>query len=264
MKKTLQNKIAEKIKEDNMKPTSRYHFLLKEVSLWTGTILALILASLSTGSIIFSSFNGQLMSPQLLIWFSILRITLIILFVILAVHQIVNSVQGYKRRKRSYLLIGLVLIGIFGSFTFESRLSGFFERNIGSAGLTEQVNRYWSDPINQGLLAGELKEVTNDGLLLLSALDGTIHIIDAQNIEPENQSLFIESLRVKMVGYENSGIFYPCSVAPWKLRGAGRESHPEYGNVLDGNINFAGQRSININFKKTFERKNSIIRTNSC
>lgn len=264
MKKTLNNKILQKIKTDNIEPKAKWEFIVKEVILWIGVAITLVFASFSAGSLFFTSANSQLVPPHLFFWFSVIKVFIIILFIILAIYQIMKVEQGYKRTKRTYLFIGLIAVGIIGASLFGSRLSGRIEQGIGPGGIVKHTYEYWSEPHNNGLLAGELIEVTRDGFLLFESLNGDSHIIDTQFINEDEQVLFIDTLRVKMVGYENSGIFYPCSVAPWELRRGGPEKHPRYEEVTDGNIHFGDVKSVGKNFQATFERKNEIMRTNSC
>jgi hypothetical protein len=264
MKHSMNNKILQKIQNENIQPKPKWQFIVKEFLLWIGIFVSLLLASLSAGSMLFNTINANLIPLHLFFWFSGLRILLVGLFVVLAIYQIMNAEQGYKRTRQTYLFIILIVIGLIGSTLFGSRLSGQIERGIGFPGIVTQANEYWSDPEINGLLAGELQEITNNGLLLFNSLDDGIHIIDAQFIREDDANLFIESLRVKMVGYQDSGIFYPCAVAPWKLKRGGFEKHSEYKNLRDGNINFVKDRGLGSNFNKTFERKNEILRTNSC
>lgn len=264
MKKALNNKILQRIKKENIEPKAKWQFVVKEITLWVGILISLVLASFSVGSIFFSSANSQLVPPHLFIWFNVIRVFIIIIFIVLAVYQIMKVEQGYKRTKRTYLFIGLIAIGLVGASFFGSRLSGRIEQGIGPGGIVGQAQKYWSNPNSNGLLAGELIEVTRDGFFLFESLNGDSHIVDAQFINEDEQVLFINSLRVKMVGYETSGVFYPCVVAPWELRRGGPEKHPRYEDVKDGNISFGDIKKIGKDFETNFERKNEILRTNNC
>lgn len=264
MNKSLNNKILEKIQQEQIQPKPKWQFTLKEIALWVGTGISLVLASVAAGSFIFQSVNAPLVPPHLFLWFGLIRIAVIILFIILAIYQIVRIARGYKRTKQIYLIIGLIIIGIIGSVFFASRISGNIERGIGRGGLVTQAIDYWSQPHEGGLLAGELIEVTNDGYLLIQGLDDSTHIVDARFIETKDHEIFIDFLRVKMVGYEDEGIFYPCAVEPWEIRRAGGERHPEYQGLIDGNQRFNDIQKSYEGFRKIFERKNDIIRTKIC
>ena len=264
MKNSLHNKILENIQKENLQPKPRWQFVLREIVLWVGTILSLLLASLALGSFIFQSANAVILPPHIQIWFGAIRISAILIFVVLAMYQIVRIGQGYKRTKQMYVIIGFVIIGIIGSLFFASRITGRIEGTIGSTGLIEQAQHYWSEPNETGLLAGELIEISDDGFIIFESLDAKIHIVDAQYIESAEQNLFIEFLRVKMIGFEEGGIFYPCTIAPWEVRRSGFESHKEYGKVRDGNVRFTKEQEVNNLFNGYLERKNDIIRTNQC
>jgi hypothetical protein len=262
MNKSLNKKILEQIQDQKIQPTSKWNFKLREMLLWIGIGISLLLASFSVGSFIFQSVNSLLLPPHLHVWFAGIRIFLIILFITLAVFQILRTRKGYKRKYSLYLFIGFLLIGISGSVFFATRTTGIIERSLGSAGLIERGNNYWSEPETTGLLAGELIEITNEGYLLCEALDESLHVLDIISID--NKDIFIDFLRVQMVGYEQDGVYYPCSVQPWRVRLAGPERDTEYGVLENGNIEFRKQNTLRNNFIKTFERKSEIIRTNSC
>ena len=61
----LHKKILEHIDQKNIQPKARIWFILKEVLLWVGIALSLMLASLSAGSFIFQSINSILIPPHL-------------------------------------------------------------------------------------------------------------------------------------------------------------------------------------------------------
>ncbi|MFT6361510.1 MAG: hypothetical protein ACJAV6_000625 [Candidatus Paceibacteria bacterium] len=263
MKNSLHNKILENIQKNNVKQKPRWQFVFKESLLWIGTGLSLALASFAAGSFIFQSANTMILPPSLQVWLGIIRILLIALFIILATYQVMRIGRGYKRTKRIYAVVGLLLIMIIGSLLFASRISGNIERGIGPQGLIQRAQNYWSNPVETGLLAGELIEITEEGYLLFDSLDGGTHIIDAQFIS-EQEELFVDFLRVKMVGYENTAIFYPCSLAPWEVHRSGQERHLEYDGLRDGNIRFGDNKELQNDFNNYFERKEEIVRTNQC
>lgn len=264
MNKVFNKKIFQQINKENIQPKSRWQFVIREILLWLGTTLSLLLASMSAGSFIFQSANFMLVPPGTKILFGAIRIAVIILFIIFAVYQVQRIGRGYKRKRQVYTITGLVIIGIIGSLFFASRISGRIEQEIGPQGLIQQAERHWSDPKTIGLLAGELSEITNDGYLLIESLDGGIHVIDSQHIHIDEQKIFVEFLRVKMVGYEEGNIFYPCSVAPWEVRLGGKEKHSEYKGIRDGNMKFSKEENHINSFQDYFERKDDIVRTNQC
>ena len=133
---------------------------------------------------------------------------------------------------------------------------------MGSAGTLRQGKDYWSQPAKTGLLAGELIEITDQGYMMFEALDGSIHILDIAKIE--KNTIFVDFLRVRMVGYESNGIYYPCVVAPWEVKKGRPEKRSDYGKLRDGNIQFSRQDISQENFRKTFERKSEIVRINRC
>lgn len=262
MKKTLPKKILERIESENLEPRPKFIFTLREVILWVGIGISAFLASVSVGSFIFQSINTILLPPHLHVFFGLIRIGLIILFIVLIVFQVVHTEKGYKRKNTAYVAFGSIIIGIVGYIFFSTQFTGIIEQRIGGLGSIQQGKTYWSEPHKTGLLAGEMIEITDSGYVLFEALDNSTHVLDARNIN--NPEIFIDFLRVKMVGYEVDGIYYPCKVSSWRLRQAGPEKRLEYGDVQNGNISFGKENHSGKLFKNFLERKAEIVRTNKC
>lgn len=264
MKTSLKNKIVSQIQSQQLQPKERWKFIVQEIALWLGTIISLLLASLAAGSFIFQSVNSAALPSHIVLWFGFIRIALSALFIVLAIYQVLRIAQGYKRSRRMYVIIGLLVVVGIGSLFFAARITGTIESRIGSSGLVNQAQKYWSLPKETGLLAAELIEITNDGYLLMQGFDNRTHIVDTRYIDRNEQDIFIDFLRVKTVGYYDNGIFYPCAVAPWELKQTVRESRSDYRNIRNGNIQFSKGERNQKNFNSTFERKTEIVRTNSC
>lgn len=262
MNKPLNKKILETIESQNIQPRSKQRFKIREIILWVGIGISLVLASMSVGSFIFQSVNNLLLPPNLHILFAGIRIILIVLFLALAIFQILRTDKGYRRRNSIYLLIGTLIITIIGFFFFITQATSVIESALGRGGVLKQGKEYWSQPEKTGLLAGEMVEITDQGYVVFEALDQSVHVLDI--VEIEKSTILIDFLRVQMVGYEDNGIYYPCVVVPWKVTKGRPEKRLEYGSLRDGNIAFS-RENISINhFKQIFERKSEIIRNKSC
>lgn len=264
MKTETNKKILAKIQQENIQPKSPWYFRAKEFFLWVGTILFLVIAAFTLGSFIYQSANAVLLPPHLFIVFSAARILLIFVSLIFVIYQIRRTKKAYKKTKHFYLGISIIIITLLGSLIFSSRLAGRFEEKIGRVGITQNVKNYWSTPKTAGLLAGELSYINTDGYMIINDFQDREHIVDARYVPEHEQDVFIRALRVKMVGYERENIFYPCSIAPWKLRRAPKKFIYNYGSSHDGNIIFDNNPKRYLEFEKTFERKNEIIRNNRC
>lgn len=264
MKTETNKKILAKIQQENIQPKSPWYFRAKEFFLWVGTVLFLVIAAFTLGSFIYQSANAVLLPPHLFIVFSAARILLIFVSLIFVIYQIRRTKKAYKKTKHFYLGISIIIITLLGSLIFSSRLAGRFEEKIGRVGVTQNVKNYWSTPKTAGLLAGELSYINTDGYMIINDFQDREHIVDARYVPEHEQDVFIRALRVKMVGYERENIFYPCSIAPWKLRRAPKKFIYNYGSSHDGNIIFDNNPKRYLEFEKTFERKNEIIRNNRC
>jgi len=262
MNKALNKKILEHIDAQDLKPTSKTYFQAKEVVLWLGVMIALLLAGILAGSFGIQISNTMVLPPILDLIFGLVRIGLILLVLLFALVQILNTEKGYKRTKKLYMSIGIFCAVGIGSLLFFTNISGNIEPRIGQSGIINQSKDHWTQP-ESGLLAAELQEITDDGYLIMKDFNNNYHIVDTENLPEDKQDLFIDFLRVRMIGFEDGDIFYPCSVAPWELRGSPRQTKDGYILQRD-NVQFSkGRRSHEV-FKNIFERKSEIVRTNKC
>jgi len=263
MNTPLNKKILENIQEQNLEPKSLHYFFAKEILLWIGTFLALVLGGISAGSFIFQIYNASFVPPHLIIIFTLTRIIIIIISLSIALYQIIHTKKGYKRTRKKYIIFILFIVTCIGSLLFFTNISGVVENRIGNAGLIRQSRDYWSQP-EQGLLSGQLDYINADGYYLVRNFKDELHRVDVRNIDVQQQNIFTDFPRVRIVGYEQDSIFYPCAVAPWEIRGATREKNPRSRNINKGTREPLNQKRNHINFTKTFERKNEIVRTNRC
>lgn len=263
MNTPINKKILHAIDNQELSPKPIYYFTLKETALWIGTVCSFVLGGISLGSFIFQIFNIGIIPIHISFISIIIRILIILISISFAIYQILNTKKGYKRTRRKYIIIGFFIISIVGSLLFFTNISGKVEGRIGNVGLVTQSKAYWTQA-KQGTLAGELIEINTDGYLIVNDFQDNPHIVDAENITKNNQDIFIDFLRVRMVGYERNGIFYPCAVAPWELKGLGKQKISEQETLIDGNIKYSQGKRINGKFKEYFERKDDIVRTNSC
>jgi hypothetical protein len=262
MNKEFNKKILSRIESTAAEPKPSYYFSLREWLLHLGVIVSVVLAAILMGSLVFQFSNTMVLPPKISWLFGFTRLMLIILALVFAVYQIVLTEKGYKQRKRFYVLLSIFTVAILGSLLFFTNLSGDIENRVGTSGFIAQSREYWTQP-ESGVLAAELQEITNDGYLLMNDFNNQVHVVDIQYIDENMQDLFIDFLRVRMVGYENGNIFYPCAVAPWELHGAPKKEKNGYFLQKD-NIQFSQSKRNHDSFKNIFERKNEIMRNNRC
>lgn len=263
MSKEFNKKILTEIQSRGLRPKPRRYFRYIQLLLWVGTIVSFVLGGISIGSFIFQISNPLLIPLELSLLFAVLRIGIILVSLFIGVYQVVHIDKGYKRTKKFYIGIGLFILAIFGSFLFLGNFSGSLEKTFGQQGIINRSTKHWVQP-EKGLLAAELNGVSSEGYLLVTALDQSLHVVDPVYLSEQEQDIFIDFLRVRMVGYQQDEIFYPCAVSPWKIRGLGSETHPYYEKIHKGNKQFSESKRSPKDFKKVFERKTEIIRNNKC
>ena len=259
----LNKKILENIREHKLEPKSSYYFLSKEILLWIGTFLALILGSISVGSFIFQIYNASLVPPPMIIIFTLIRIILIIISLSIALYQILHTKKGYKRTQKKYIILVSFIITCIGSVLFFSNISGVVEERIGNAGLIRQSRNHWAQP-NKGLLSGQFNQINNNGYNTIRDFKNELYLVDVQNIDIEELHRVKDFPRVRMVGYQKDNIFYPCAITPWEIRGTIREKNSRFNSLNKKDTTSLNQKINKDNFIKTLEKKNEIIRTHRC
>ncbi len=264
MKTQKNNSILNNIKQQQIQPKSVWYFRLREYALWLGITLALVVAGFAGGSLVFQTANYHLLPANIIWWFGFARGLILLIALMSAIFMILKTGRGYKRTWFHYFVLGFIVVGSLAAGLLSSRISGSIESWMGQIGVSRRAMVHWSMPEQTGLLAGELYEIDDNGYALVTDLENSIHIVDIAGLPTEDVEILLASLRVRMVGYEYQEIFYPCVIAPWRLRLAAPENHPDYGRIVDGNRLFADLPDSYDYFHDFYERKSEIVRMYNC
>ena len=208
----LADQITQKIKQENIRPKARWHFLLRDYLLWTVFILNLLF-----GAVFFAVFLLALDNSILaLFWrkryswsyffqsIPFLRLGLLILFVFLAYYNYRYTPRGYRRRTQTIIAMSLVIITMTGLTIFALGWSKHIDSNL-SRHLPfyhhweQRQKEIWQKP-EEGLLSGVITKVNENSLELLD-LNGKVWEVElsAAVIRGPRRNL-TPGQRIKVVG----------------------------------------------------------------
>ena len=157
----IEDKILNKIKKENLKPTSVWYFLLRDYSLWNLVLLSILFSALSIAPIIFIIDNLELGYVKH-ISESAMQFILLMLpypFIILAILCTYLSLKAWQKTKKGYkvqgkyvliisLILSLMLGIILNLFTFGQNIDDTFDKHTGGfyRGLGERREANWFNP----------------------------------------------------------------------------------------------------------------------
>lgn len=163
------SKIIERIREEEIKPTPKWFFWLKNSLIWISFLLAVIMGALafsvillaiqqtdfSIGSHIYHSKIEMLLGILPFIW-----LIFVIVFLGVAITSIRNSRRGYKFSAFKMVSISILLSVAIGTLFFlgggSDQLEKAFELNVLSyKSIDERKAMVWSQP-TAGYLAGKI------------------------------------------------------------------------------------------------------------
>ena len=231
-KKDIASSIMEKIEDGAIKPRPRWEFLLKNYSIWFMGILAVVVGSVATSSIIFAIRNAdwflyrRLSDSFLIHVFKVmpfLWIGFLVLFVLIAIYQIKHTKRGYKYSLAIIVLGNIVVSMILGSvlyvFGFGHLIDVYAGRFVPSyQAIEERREEMWTQPEN-GLLAGIVLGTSTKDVLLQDFAGGTWNIA-TDRLEPVDMMILSLAQEVAVVGNViSTSTFEACAVRPWNIFG---------------------------------------------
>ena len=238
----------EKIKKEEIKPTSRWVFLAKNIFTWLALLCLVVLGVISFSLIIFliSQLDWEICSQMgiRLHWLSpvfyvpIFWFLLSILFAFLAFREIRKTKKGYRYNSSIIVLVLTAVFSVFGFFFYLSREServhGVFSgQNSNYKKMSELKERQWSQP-ELGFLGGIILQIgdTNSQFKLMDFEEHNwvVNYDDDLIIMPG--VLLLPNERVKIIGQEievdtdeEDDVFQAREIRPWegsKGPGAGK------------------------------------------
>ncbi|MCK5096351.1 MAG: hypothetical protein KAR24_03290 [Candidatus Pacebacteria bacterium] len=231
-RKDIADSIMEKIERESIKPKPRWEFLLKNYSIWFTGILAVVVGSVATSSIIFAIRNAdwflyrRLSDSFLIHVFKVmpfLWIGFLVLFVLIAIYQIKHTKRGYKYSLAIIVLGNIFVSMILGSvlyvFGFGHLIDVYAGRFVPSyQAIEERREEMWTQPEN-GLLAGIVLGTSTKDVLLQDFAGGTWNIT-MDKLKPVDVIILSLAQEVAVVGNViSTSTFEACAVRPWNIFG---------------------------------------------
>jgi len=234
----IMNKISEevlkKIKEENIKPKSYWHFVTKNYCIWFLFGISIILGSFSFGMILFMfrqldwdiyHYLGNSFLKTVFISLPYLWFVFFILFLSVAYYNFVHTKRGYRYRFIFILFISLAISAIFGTGLyfngFSENLENIFSQKIPYYNkLVYTCESQWMYP-EKGLLAGTITQlgISKNSFRLIDCKN-QLWEVNIDNTIWKGKLEPLTGLRIKLIGkMEDASHFKAIEIRPWKGKG---------------------------------------------
>ncbi len=268
-KKTISEKILERIETEKVAPKARYYFVGRNVVMWSLAGTSILVGAVAVSTIIFRTHNiwrilpprmsyHQVIFSEFLNLVPLLWLVIFVSFGCLAYMEIRHTRQGYKYELSTLLLLMVVTSGALGIVLYVLG-SGYMVDQVASKHLSFQPQiemlqrRYWLNP-DQGFLVGEVGTTTTETFTLVDPQGFIWSVSYASTTPTEDRGFVVTTQRVGLLGnvldLENR-MFEVCRVKPFEVRGRGvflKHALP----------------SMSVSIEKLDERKILIVRNNEC
>lgn len=235
-------KVLDRIEEEKVIPRARWHFLLRNVVLWSLWIASVVVGAMAVAAAIFFVMNFQwrlyMATHESLSSFVVASlpyawIVTLILFTLLAYENIRHTKRGYR-----YPLWVIVALNITGS-----ALGGVVLYAVGGGQFVDETiggripmhrpffameKERWMQP-ERGLLAGAVEGVHDEqGTLTLRAFDATEWTIETASLHDIDWKVINDFSEVRIVGVpvatttsdgSHERLLHACFVLPWEVHG---------------------------------------------
>ncbi|MCA9351867.1 hypothetical protein KC901_01440 [Patescibacteria group bacterium] len=273
MTKDTQKRILDIINERQVTPLPRWYFVLKQTFIWLGIVTSCFIASFLVALLVFQVGNFGMLPPHRAPLFILVTGIALAIFIGLAIYQVKQTKNAYRRQTWKYIAGILALSFILGVVFFSVRLHERFERTFPRGarliGGIATIEEFWVDPAS-GLLAGTITAYEPEGdTLSLTVFDGDEYVISLDEVLVTDRRALDVYNEIRLVGYATGDdMFHACSIAPWVLRGGPERPplrttwQPPRRPLRDGSP--AMQLNPRETFIKFFETKSEIVRSNEC
>jgi len=245
----IADKIIKTIKEKNIKPKPRWHFIVRQVLIWLASILSIAVGSFAFSVILFRLVNNDWeilkfinRSPaaHMLNTLPYIWIVLLILFVGLAYYNTRHTKGAYKYHAYWFLiaslLVSIALGGMLYAFGLGPRVHYAAEKIPIIKGLMYDKDLAW-DKAEDGFIAGEVTEMLSGvGMFELEDLSNYKWIIrPGEKYYPPPEDFIIEQgVKLRIYGEKiDKEIFEAMKVMPYQ-KGPGIEKGKIPGKRLNG------------------------------
>lgn len=225
---SIEDKILQKIKDEKLRPTSLWYFLLKDYSLWGLVFLSIVLAGMSVAPILFTLSNLELgylkhISDNIFFFFlTIIPYPWIILCIITTYFADIawKKTKGGYKFKGSFvfsvsvllsLLLGIVLnifhLGKILDEGVEARGYGYYK------GVEARKQENWFNPEN-GRLIGRVKEIQLNEFVIVNTKNNFEEDVLYDETVPGYENVVMDN-SIRVIGYKaDDAGFTACAIFP--------------------------------------------------
>ncbi len=282
--KDFKKGILETIESRQIKPKSKWCFLLKDYIVWVFGIISILVGGVATSVTIFTFINSDWASyrylsdsfPEYIIKTApFLWIVFLILFIFVADYNFTHTKKGYKYSVSKVVGLSVLVSIILGSLFYQVGFAHVADYELGRylSGyqmMTEKRQRLWNQP-DKGLLAGTLISSEKSDTLVLKDFEDKEWNVAVDKLMPIHFIILDNVETVAFVGYiKGDNVFEACDVKPWQIKGesqylrekihnqmmeSGIESPLPLGNMDDLRMKF---REENLNERNIFKLRNNM------
>jgi hypothetical protein len=235
----ISKNILQKIKKEKIQPYSKKHFLLKKSIVWTLFGLSILLGIVASSVTIFQlkhtdwdlyDRSNYSLLEFLAIVIPYFWLIFLMIFIGIAYNYFRRTEKGYRYHTLLIIAISIIvsIIGGIGVYQtgFSERIEAVFQENIPVYRMINRGrHRMWMSP-EQGLLAGEIKEIISAEEIELIDLHGNNWVIDISRAFWRGRLRPEVGLEIKLIGkIKFKGQFVATEIRPLqgrRMQGRGR------------------------------------------
>ena len=174
-------KILEQIKESKIKPTPKWHFILKNYSIWTAFAFSVLIGSLSFSVMLYILMDGnwdvykyvdKSFIEYIILSLPYFWILFISAFIALTYYNYKHTKKGYKYASYLVIVLSIIVSFVFGgtlfAFGLGEKIDQILSHNIPyyQQKIIENKIERWHHP-RDGLLIGTMQEAVSDEKIII-------------------------------------------------------------------------------------------------
>jgi hypothetical protein len=215
-------KILEKIKEEKIKPTPKWHFLLKNYFIWAAFAISVLIGSLSFSVILYIltdsnwdiyKYLDKNFAEYLLLSLPYFWILFIIGFILLSYYNYKHTKKGYKYASYLVIILSVVISFVFGGTLFAFGLGEKIDQALSNnipyyqQKIIENKIERWHHP-EKGLLIGTVEEAISDEEVIVKDFENKEWLVKLEEKIPKEIMEQRINKEIRMIGEkENEGKF---------------------------------------------------------
>lgn len=243
MEKDLSESILSKIKEEKIKPKSRWQFVLRDYVVWFVFFVSLFLGSISIATTIYllqiNDWGAYAVVTPNFLNFVLLTLPyfwLIVfpIFIWISYHYFQNTKTGYRFgfvkivvfNLGASCVLGVVFYAVgIGSFTDDV----FVKKAPFYGHMMLEREKIWHSP-EKGTVAGKIGDIEDGEYFILLGMRGEELPVLYSNAKVSRGVIIEEGEMIKVFGEEEEGYFYAKEIR--QLSGPGRELRPFFPELI--------------------------------